>query len=64
MEHAIEIPHAVFNKLVALDHTPTKVEELEHARKFHYYSPLGVRLLQIDNYLSAVSQYYIQDINA
>ena len=64
MEHTIEVTREVFNKLVALDHKPTKVVELEHARKFHYDSPLGVRLIQIDNYLSAVSQYYIQDINA
>ena len=60
----IEITKAVFNKLVALDHCPSKVEDLELARKFHYNSPLGVNLLQIDNFISAVSQYYIQDINA
>jgi len=59
-----EITKAVFNKLVALDHKPAKVEDLELARKFYYDSPLGVRLLQIDNFVSAVSQYYIQDINA
>jgi len=64
MEHSIEITKAVFNKLVALDHKPSKVDDLELARKFYYNSPLGVQLLQIDNHISAVSQYYIQDINA
>ena len=58
-----EITKAVFDKLVALNHKPEKVEDLELARKFHYNS-LGVRLLQIDNFISSVSQYYIQDINA
>ena len=64
MEHAAEITREVFNKLVALDHKPSEVVELEIARKIYYDSPLGVRLLQIDNFVSAVSQYYIEDINA
>ena len=60
----IEINKQVFNKLVALDHKPNKVEDMELARKFYYDSPLGVQLLQIDNFISNVSQYYIRDINA
>ena len=38
-------------------------ESLEHCNKI-YYNVLGVTLLQIDNFLSMTSQYYIQDINS
>jgi len=60
----VEIPKAVFNKLVALDHKPAKVEESELARKTYYYSPLEVQLLQVDNFIGSITQYYIRDINA
>ena len=60
----IEITKRAFNKLVALNHMPSNIENLKLARKFYYDSPLGVKLLQVDNFISNVSQYYIQDINA
>ena len=59
-----EITKEAFTKLVDIYNTPVSLgEELEHARKTHF-SIHGVKLLMIDNYLSNVTQYYIQDINA
>jgi len=64
MKHSIEITKAAFDRLVSLEHGPDKVENLELANKFYYDSPLGVSLLEINNFISGVTQYYIQDINA
>jgi len=59
-----EITKEVFKRLIAIDTKCDKVENREHCVKYHYTSPYGVQLLQIDNFLSCTSQYYIQDINA
>lgn len=40
-----------------------KSESLEFCHK-SYYSALGCNWLVINNYVSASTQYYIQDINA
>lgn len=57
-----EITKEAFNALGANHTEVSMTEQLEHAFKIHY-RVLGVKLLQIDNYLSNVSQYYIEDIN-
>lgn len=41
----------------------TSVWNGEHHREIIYITK-GVRLKQIDNFLSCVSQYYVMDINA
>jgi len=64
MNNSVEITKAAFDRLVSLEHGPDKVENLELANKFYYGSPLGVSLLEIHNFVSNVTQYYIQDINA
>ena len=60
-----EITKQAFNSLLINEQIikPFKIEELESCCKI-YYNVLGVTLLQIDNYISFCSQYYIQDINA
>lgn len=63
MNHTIEIPKEIFNKLVSINHMPTKVDDGELARKT-YFNVLDVNLMQIENHVSSVTQYYIQDINA
>lgn len=73
----IEITKEAFKRLIAIDTKCDKVESKELCVKYHYISPYGVQLLQIDNFIggyddwirqgggvSCTSQYYIQDINA
>ena len=60
-----EITKQAFNSLL-INEQVTKLsdyESLEHCNKM-YYEVLGITLLQIDNFLSMTSQYYIQDINS
>ena len=63
MEHSVEISKRVFNKLVSINHVAERVENTELTRKT-YYNVLDVNLIQVENFVSCVSQYYIQDINA
>lgn len=58
-----EITKAVFDKVVTLDIKTNKVEYLEHASKAYYFVD-GVQFLEIDNYLTCTTQYYVRDINA
>ena len=60
----IEITKEAFKRLIDIDTKCDRVENSELCVKYHYTSPYGVQLLQIDNFLSCTSQYYIQDINA
>jgi hypothetical protein len=63
MEYA-EITKEAFDKLVPPYYSIVhEVENLEHAIKYHYVNH-GVKLMAIENFLSVVTQYYIQDINA
>lgn len=58
-----EITKGLFNKIV-LSNTPLdRNEELEHALK-EFWRVDGVEVMAIHNYLSAVTQYYILDINS
>jgi len=59
-----EITKEAFNELVDIYNTPVSLgEDLEHARKTYWHIH-GVKLLMIDNYISNVTQYYIEDINS
>lgn len=49
--------------MITGDLCSTSVWNGEHHREIVYITK-GVRLKQIDNFLSCVSQYYVQDINA
>lgn len=64
MNTYVEITKEAFDRLVSLEYGPDRVENLELANKFYYGGPLGVDLLEIHNFVSNVTQYYIQDINA
>lgn len=63
MNNSIEITQEAFYALSPITDKAVKVEESEYCVKA-YYTAKGVNLLRIFNHLSAVSQYYIQDINA
>lgn len=58
-----EITKDMFNNLVKSDTKIEHVEDKEHYRKLFYYVS-GVWVIQVENYLSQVIQYYVQDINA
>ena len=60
----IEINKEAFKRLIAIDTKCDNMESKELCIEYHFTSPYGVQLLQIDNFLSCTSQYYIQDINA
>ena len=58
-----EITKSAFKKIVADTVKAHHTEELEHARKVFYWEQ-GIELMEIENYLSSVNQYYILDINS
>lgn len=58
-----EVTREVFNQIVHAFVIPETIEQKELCRKT-YYVVYGVRFLMLENYLSGVTQYYIQDINA
>lgn len=57
-----EITRELFVFITENEYT-TQVENKELYNRF-LYNVKGVRLQRIDNFLSCVSQYYIEDINA
>ena len=59
----IEITKQAFDKLVSSDAKAVEVEHKEHCYKAHYFE-CGVNLIAVNIFVSAVWQYYIQDINA
>ena len=59
----IEITKGAFNALGGENNDITKVIPSEGAIKT-YYTALGMVLLVIYNHVEAVTQYYLQDINA
>ena len=58
-----EITKELFKSIVSNDEKSINTIQLEHAYKTMYFVH-GVLLLQVENYLSCVTQYYTQDINA
>lgn len=58
-----EITKELFKSIVSNDEKAINTIQLEHAYKTMYFVH-GVLLMQVDNYLSCVTQYCIQDINA
>ena len=58
-----EITKELFKAIVSNDEKSINAIQLSNAYKTMYFVH-GVLLMQVDNYLSCVTQYYIQDINA
>lgn len=59
----VEITKEAFHALVP-DYAPcVKAESTEFANRIEWESH-GVLVIQLDNYASCVTQYYVQDINA
>ena len=63
MDNYVEITLEAFKVLVNQDAKCLNVDNFEHANVMHYFEH-GIKLKQVDNFLSCVSQYYIEDINA
>ena len=58
-----EITRELFNAIVSNDEKSINTIQLSNAYKTMYFVH-GVLLMQVDNYLSCITQYYIQDVNA
>lgn len=58
-----EITKELFKAIVADDEKSINTVQLSNAYKTMYFVH-GVLLMQVDNYLSCITQYYIQDVNA
>ena len=58
-----EITKEMFEVLVPQDLPVSSVKE-GNAYRRTYYASKGVKLQKLENYLSFVTQYYVQDINA
>lgn len=58
-----EITESLFNSIVTEDTKCMNTVQLENAFKTMFFVH-GVLLMKVENYLSCVTQYYIQDINA
>ncbi len=58
----VEITKEAFNALLNRA-KPESTEQGEHYRKTLYLNK-GVQLIELENFLSCVTQYYVQDINA
>ena len=58
-----EITKELFKTIVSDDAKSINTVQLSNAYKTMYFVH-GVLLMQVDNYLSCVTQYYIQDVNA
>ncbi len=58
-----EITKEAFRALVPAELPCAKVKSTELAYRVEWESH-GILVIQIENYLSCVTQYYIQDINA
>ena len=63
MEHAVEITHAAFNRLWTTCTPCHRVDRLKHATR-HFYQVDGVQICEVNNFASAIRQFFIQDINA
>lgn len=58
-----EITKELFKAIVSDDARSINTVQLSNAHKTMYFVH-GVLFMQVDNYLSCMTQYYIQDINA
>lgn len=62
--HSVEISKEAAHLLIGNDEESWKdYRQNEHAEYFYYYGN-HVNIMAITNYLSGVTQYYVQDINA
>ena len=60
----VEITEQAFLALRGNDEKTWKNYKQTELAEFSYYEAHGVTLIAIHNYVSNVTQYYIQDINA
>lgn len=58
-----EITKELFNIIISNDEKSINTVQLQNAYKTMYFVH-GVLLMKVENYVSCVTQYYIQDINA
>ena len=58
-----EITESLFKSIVTKETKCINAIQLDHAFKTMFFVH-GVLLMKVENYLSFVTQYYIQDINA
>ena len=58
-----EITESLFKSIVTKETKCINTIQLGHAFKTMFFVE-GVLLMKVENYLSCVTQYYIQDINA
>lgn len=67
MKHSVEITEEAAWALIGNDEK-THSDYYDHQQNEHsetsFYLAHGVRIAAIHNYLSNVTQYYIQDVNA
>jgi hypothetical protein len=64
MKHSIEITKEAAWKLIGNDEkTWTDYKQSEHSET-SFYTAHGVKIAAVYSYLSDVTQYFIQDINA
>lgn len=66
----VEITEKAFNKLVTSDdccyHTNHQevLDNKEHCYKIYYKVCDGLHVMSINNYLTGIKQYFVEDINA
>lgn len=64
MEHAIEITKEAFWNLVGNDEISWRDYRQDELTETSFYHALGCNIAAVCNFVSGVTQYYIQDINA
>ena len=62
--HAVEITEQAFNLLKGNDEKSWKDYGSNELTEWSIYINEGVKLMSLCNFLSGVTQYYVQDINA
>jgi len=62
--HSVEITEQAFNLLKGNDEKSWKDYGSNELTEWSIYINEGVKLMSLCNFLSGVTQYYVQDINA
>jgi hypothetical protein len=62
--HSVEITEQAFNLLKGNDEKTWKDYGSNELTEWSIYINEGVKLMSLCNFLSGVTQYYVQDINA
>ena len=64
LNHSVEITEQAFNMLKGNDEKSWKDYGSNELSEWSIYINSGVKLMSIYNFVSGVTQYYVQDINA